>query len=43
MVDGVLYDKLESIARSVRESELPFGGIQVSLYLTYYRAEHYVM
>ncbi|CAG8655194.1 5887_t:CDS:1, partial [Acaulospora colombiana] len=29
MLDGVLFDKLESIARNVRNSTLPFGGIQV--------------
>jgi ATP-dependent DNA helicase PIF1 len=29
MVDGVLFDKLEFIARKVRKNEKPFGGIQV--------------
>ena len=29
MVDGELFDKLESIARSVRGSGRPFGGIQL--------------
>ncbi|KAF5375262.1 hypothetical protein D9758_000092 [Tetrapyrgos nigripes] len=28
MLDGVLFDKLEEIARSVRNSKEPFGGIQ---------------
>lgn len=31
MVDGILLDKLEYIARSVRENEEPFGGIQLIL------------
>lgn len=30
MVDGALFDKLEEIARLVRVSDQPFGGIQVS-------------
>jgi ATP-dependent DNA helicase PIF1 len=29
MVDGVFFDKLEAIARSVRDDSRPFGGIQV--------------
>ncbi|KAF5336912.1 hypothetical protein D9611_003448 [Ephemerocybe angulata] len=29
MLDGVLFDKLEAIARIMRRSELPFGGIQL--------------
>ena len=29
MVDGDLFDKLEGIARSIRKSYAPFGGIQV--------------
>jgi ATP-dependent DNA helicase PIF1 len=29
MVDGKLFDKLEYIARTVRESDKPFGGMQV--------------
>lgn len=29
MVDGELFDKLESIARHIRNSGLPFGGIQL--------------
>ncbi|KAF7367213.1 ATP-dependent DNA helicase PIF1 [Mycena sanguinolenta] len=29
MLDGVLFDKLEYIARYVRECERPFGGIQL--------------
>jgi hypothetical protein len=33
MVDGKLFDKLEYIARVVRNSEIPFGGIQVCLVL----------
>ena len=35
MVDGVLYDKLEYIARSIRKNDMPFGGIQVGLYLVF--------
>jgi ATP-dependent DNA helicase PIF1 len=31
MIDGVLFDKLEVIARTVRRSSKPFGGIQVLL------------
>lgn len=31
MIDGRLFDKLEYIARSARESERPFGGIQLIL------------
>lgn len=30
MVDGALFDKLEHIARVIREIDEPFGGIQVS-------------
>jgi len=29
MVDGVLFDKLESISRVLRRNSLPFGGIQL--------------
>lgn len=29
MVDGELFDKLEGLARAVRNSNKPFGGIQV--------------
>lgn len=31
MVDGKLFDTLEAIARAVRGSEAPFGGIQLVL------------
>ncbi len=31
MVDGVMFEKLEGIARALRGSTLPFGGIQVVL------------
>lgn len=31
MLDGFLFDKLELIARKIRNSNLPFGGIQVIL------------
>ncbi|KAI5124476.1 hypothetical protein M0805_008358 [Coniferiporia weirii] len=31
MIDGVLFDKLESIARQLRDNNLPFGGIQLVL------------
>ena len=30
MVDGVLLDKLDYIARDLRDCDIPFGGIQVS-------------
>lgn len=30
MVDGELFDKLEEIARKVKKSDKPFGGIQVT-------------
>lgn len=29
MIDGVFFDKLEELARRVRETNLPFGGIQL--------------
>lgn len=29
MVDAELFDKLENIARKIRNNENPFGGIQV--------------
>jgi ATP-dependent DNA helicase PIF1 len=29
MVDAVLFDKLEALARTLRKNELPFGGIQL--------------
>ena len=29
MVDGVYFDKLEAVARAVRKSKKPFGGIQL--------------
>lgn len=32
MVDGTLFDKLEAIARIVRNSTKPFGGLQVRLF-----------
>ena len=31
MVDGSLFDSLEAIARSIRGSKDPFGGIQLIL------------
>ncbi len=31
MLDGRMFDTLESIARSVRNSQAPFGGIQLVL------------
>lgn len=31
MVDGVLFDKIESVARYIRRSDKPFGGIQLIL------------
>lgn len=31
MVDGALLDALEAVARHVRRSEKPFGGIQLIL------------
>jgi ATP-dependent DNA helicase PIF1 len=31
MIDGGLFDKLELIARTVRRSNKPFGGIQILL------------
>ncbi|KAH7929350.1 hypothetical protein BV22DRAFT_131787 [Leucogyrophana mollusca] len=31
MLDGCLFDKLEEIARTVRQCEKPFGGIQLIL------------
>jgi hypothetical protein len=30
MVDGVLFDKIEQIARNIRGDPRPFGGLQVS-------------
>jgi hypothetical protein len=30
MIDGDLFDKLEEIARTIKRSEKPFGGIQVN-------------
>jgi len=29
MVDGLLFDKLEELARILRKSDQPFGGIQL--------------
>jgi len=29
MIDGVLFDKLEYVARKIRNSDAPFGGIQL--------------
>jgi ATP-dependent DNA helicase PIF1 len=29
MVDAVLFDKLETLARTLRKNEQPFGGIQL--------------
>jgi ATP-dependent DNA helicase PIF1 len=29
MIDGRLFDKLEQLARMIRQVELPFGGIQL--------------
>ncbi|KAJ3556482.1 hypothetical protein NM688_g2009 [Phlebia brevispora] len=31
MIDGILFDKLEFLARSIRRNQLPFGGIQLVL------------
>ena len=31
MVDGSLFDSLDAIARSIRGSKAPFGGIQLVL------------
>lgn len=30
MLDGSLFDTVEYVARKVRETEAPFGGMQVS-------------
>jgi hypothetical protein len=35
MVDGVLFDKLDCIARDLRDCDLTFGGIQVSHFLVF--------
>jgi ATP-dependent DNA helicase PIF1 len=29
MIDSELFDKIEAVARAVRKSESPFGGIQL--------------
>lgn len=29
MVDGELFDKLDQIAREIRNADMPFGGMQV--------------
>lgn len=29
MVDGQLFDKIEYVARAVRQNSAPFGGLQV--------------
>lgn len=29
MIDSVLFDKIEAIARAIRKNEKPFGGIQL--------------
>ena len=31
MIDGELFDKIEEIARVIRNSQIPFGGIQLLL------------
>merc|ERR1740117_2573650 len=31
MIDGVLFDKLDVLARAIRQNRLPFGGIQLVL------------
>jgi len=31
MVDSTYFDKLEAVARAVRNKEIPFGGIQLIL------------
>jgi len=35
MIDGILFDKLEHIARILRNSSAPFGGIQVNRQISY--------
>lgn len=37
MMDAVLFDKLEELARSVRQSSKPFGGIQLVLIGDFYQ------
>ena len=37
MVDGVLFDKLEVMARTIRGNELPFGGLQLILSGDFYQ------
>ncbi|CAK5280080.1 unnamed protein product [Mycena citricolor] len=37
MIDGVLFDKLEYIAREVRECQRPFGGIQLVISGDFYQ------
>jgi hypothetical protein len=31
MIDGILFDKIEQIARRVKRNQQPFGGIQVNM------------
>ena len=31
MIDGELFEKVEHIARTIKEDERPFGGIQLVL------------
>jgi len=33
MIDPDFFDKVEAIARYVRKSDKPFGGIQVKIFL----------
>lgn len=35
MIDDVLFDKIESIARQIRNTSKPFGGIQARTLLAF--------
>ena len=35
MIDGDLLDKLDFVAKRVRENQKPFGGLQVSLLISF--------
>jgi ATP-dependent DNA helicase PIF1 len=40
MVDGALFDKLEQLARKLRHSDKPFGGLQVMSFKQVWQCVH---
>lgn len=43
MVDGQLFDKIEYVARAVRQNSAPFGGLQVNIRFSFMSMSLYLL